>query len=87
LENIYRSRDREWKREEGGDEGEHDILVLGGGQDLDSRQQSLHMHRYSIQQQQGRSEIREEEVLKEKRRPGMEGRGGGETKKEEKKRE
>ncbi len=36
-ESIYTSRDGEWKREEGGDEDEHNVLVLGGGQALDSQ--------------------------------------------------
>jgi hypothetical protein len=43
-----------------GDEDEHDVLELGGGQALDSQQHSLHKHRYSITRK-GRSEIREEE--------------------------
>jgi hypothetical protein len=36
-ESIYTSKDGEWKREEGGDEDEHNVLVLGVGQALDSQ--------------------------------------------------
>jgi hypothetical protein len=82
-ESIYTSKDGEWKREEGGDVDEHDILLLGGGQDLNSQQHSLHTHRYSIQKQQGRSEIREEEdVPKRKEESGNGGKGGGRRNKE-----